>query len=126
MNFVIFMPDQQRAEVLGCYGHPQTRTPNYDRLAGEGTRFDQCHVQMPLCSPSRCCMMTGWYPHVKGHRSIPHLLGRDDPSLLRTLRENGYRVEVYGKNDVFDAEHTRLATDRAVHRWGGVPERIHP
>ncbi len=124
MNFVFFMPDQQRADVLGCYGHPDAKTPNHDRLAAEGTRFDQCHIQMPLCSPSRCCMMTGWYPHVKGHRTLRHLLGRDDPSLLRYLKEDGYRVEVYGKNDVFDPTHTALAVDRAVHTWGGFPQRI--
>ncbi len=125
MNFVIFMPDQQRADVLGCYGHPLASTPNYDRLASEGARFDQCHVQQALCTPSRCSMMTGWYPHVRGHRTIPHLLGRDDPSLLRYLKQAGYRVEIYGKNDVFVPEHARLAAHVAEHRWGGFPQRMY-
>ncbi len=124
MNFVFFMPDQLRADALGCYGNPVASTPNHDRLAAEGSRFDQCHIQMPLCSPSRCCMMTGWYPHVQGHRTLRHLLGADDPSMLRYLKDAGYRVEVYGKNDVFDPAHARLATDCAAHKWGGFPERI--
>ncbi len=124
-NFVIFMPDQQRADVLDCYGGKPCRTPHYDRLATTGTRFDQCHTPQPLCTPARCCMMTGWYPHVRGHRSIPHLLGKDDPSLFRYLKQSGYRVEVYGKNDVFDPGHACLATDIAEHEWGGFPERIY-
>lgn len=125
MNFVLFMPDQQRADVLGCYSHPVAETPNWNRLAAAGTRFDQCHVQQPLCTPSRCCLMTGWYPHVRGHRTIPHLLGRDDPSLFRTLKEAGYRIEIYGKNDVFNPAHAACAAHVAEHRWGGAAERIY-
>jgi hypothetical protein len=44
-NFVFFMPDEMRAESLACYGHPLVKTPNFDRLAREGVRFDQCHAQ---------------------------------------------------------------------------------
>jgi len=40
LNFVFFQPDEMRAESLACYGHPLIRTPNYDRLAAEGARFD--------------------------------------------------------------------------------------
>ncbi|MCB0143889.1 MAG: sulfatase-like hydrolase/transferase, partial [Caldilineaceae bacterium] len=39
MNFVIFQPDELRAESVGCYGHPLAPTPNIDRLAAQGTRF---------------------------------------------------------------------------------------
>jgi choline-sulfatase len=121
MNFVIFMPDQQRAESVSCYGHPLVRMPNYDRLAAEGTRFDQCHVTMPLCSPSRVGFMTGWYPHTRGHRTLGHLLRAGDPSLFRYLREAGYRVEAYGKNDVFSPEHAALALDH----WDERPGKSH-
>lgn len=44
MNFIFFNPDEMRAESLGTYGHPLFETPHFDRLASEGTRFDQCHV----------------------------------------------------------------------------------
>ncbi|MCB0187379.1 MAG: sulfatase-like hydrolase/transferase, partial [Caldilineaceae bacterium] len=74
MNFIIFQPDELRAESVGCYGHPLAPTPNIDALAAQGTRFDQCHVQHSVCTPSRCSMMTGWYPHVRGHRTLWHLL----------------------------------------------------
>ena len=53
-NFIFFMPETLRAESIGCYGHPLVRTPNLDRLASEGTRFTDCHVQNTVCGPSRC------------------------------------------------------------------------
>lgn len=100
MNFIFFMPDELRAESVGCYGHPLAPTPNLDALAAQGTRFDQCHVQHPVCTPSRCSLMTGWYPHVRGHRTLWHLLRPDEPNLLRTLKQAGYTVHWYGKNDL--------------------------
>lgn len=100
MNFILFNPDEMRAESVGCYGHPLAPTPNIDRLAAEGTRFDQCHVQHPVCTPSRCSFMTGWYPHVRGHRTLWHTLRPDEPNLLRYLKQAGYEVLWGGKNDL--------------------------
>lgn len=104
MNFIFFMPDELRAESVGCYGHPLAPTPNIDRLASEGTRFAQCHVQHPVCTPSRCSMMTGWYPHVRGHRTLWHTLRPDEPNLLRYLKGAGYDVYWGGKNDLLSPE----------------------
>ena len=100
MNFIFFQPDELRAESVGCYGHPLAPTPNIDALAQQGTRFDQCHVQHSVCTPSRCSMMTGWYPHVRGHRTLWHMLRPDEPNLLRYLKQSGYDVRCYGKNDL--------------------------
>lgn len=100
MNFILFNPDEMRAESAGCYGHPLAPTPNLDRLAAQGTRFDQCHVQHTVCSPSRCSFMTGWYAHVRGHRSLWHLLQPDEPNLLKYLKQAGYDVRWWGKNDL--------------------------
>ncbi len=104
MNFVIFMPDEMRGDAAGCYGHPLVKTPHLDRLASEGTRFDQCYVQHPVCSPSRCSMLTGWYPHVAGHRTLWHLLRPHEPNLFRDLKAAGYDIHWYGKNDLLAAE----------------------
>ncbi|MBX3012466.1 MAG: sulfatase-like hydrolase/transferase [Caldilineaceae bacterium] len=100
MNFVIFQPDELRAESVGCYGHPLAPTPNIDALAAQGTRFDQCHVQHSVCTPSRCSMMSGWYPRVRGHRTLWHLLRPQEPNLLQYLKQAGYTVLMYGKNDL--------------------------
>ena len=100
LNFVFFQPDEMRAESLGCYGHPLIQTPNYDRLAAEGVRFDQCHVQNAQCVPSRVAMMTGLYPHCSGHRTNWHLIRAHEPHLFRYLYEGGYDIRWFGKNDM--------------------------
>ncbi len=113
-NYVFFMPDEMRAESLACYGHPLAKTPNFDRLAKEGVRWDQCHVQNPVCAPSRCSLMTGWPVHVRGHRSLYYQLHPDEPNLLRYLKESGYDVYFFGKNDLLSPESFPLS----VTEWG--------
>jgi choline-sulfatase len=90
-----------RAESVGCYGHPVVQTPNLDKLAAEGVRFDQCHVQNTVCAPSRCSLLTGLYPHVSGHRTLWHLLRPHEMSLFRYFKQNGYRIKWFGKNHAY-------------------------
>lgn len=104
MNYVMFFTDEMRAENLGCYGHPIARTPNYDRLASEGTLFENHYVQNPVCVGSRCSLLTGWYPHVGGFRSLLNFLTPQDPNFLRYLKNAGYQVILLGKNHVLDAK----------------------
>lgn len=65
-NLVVIVADDHGWNDLGCYGHPVVRTPNLDRIAGEGVRFTHCHTTAPLCSPGRGAVLTGLYPHVSG------------------------------------------------------------
>ena len=62
-------------------------------------RFDQCHVQHTVCTPSRCSFTTGWYPHVRGHRTLWHPPA-DEPNILRYFKQDGYQVHWWGKNDL--------------------------
>ncbi len=62
-NILYIMTDQQRYDTLGCTGLSQCQTPNLDKLAAEGTRFDRAYSICPLCSPARASMLTGLYPH---------------------------------------------------------------
>lgn len=103
-NIIVFMPDELRADALACYGNPLTRTPNFDRLAHSGTRFENCHVQFPVCGASRCSMLTGWPTSVRGHRSLYYFLRPAEPNMFRYLRQAGYDVFLYGKNDVLAPE----------------------
>ena len=119
MNFILFNPDELRAESVGCYGHPLAPTPHMDALAAQGTRFDQCHVQHTVCTPSRCSFMTGWYPHVRGHRTLWHMLRPDEPNLLRSLKQAGYDVQWWGKNDLLaQASFADSVTQAARHGQG--------
>ena len=87
MNFILYMPETMRAESLAPYGHPLVRTPNLSRLAEEGVRFESCYAQNPICGPSRCSMMTGWYPHLPARRwSNGYVLHPHQLSLAHTAR----------------------------------------
>ncbi len=103
-NLILFMPDELRADALACYGNPLTRTPNFDKLAQEGTRFANCHVQFPVCGASRCSLLTGWPTSVRGHRSLFYFLRPEEPNMFRYLRQAGYDVFWYGKNDALAAQ----------------------
>lgn len=98
-NLILFFPDELRADALACYGNPVTHTPNFDALARGGARFAECHVQNPVCAQSRCSLLTGWPTSVRGHRSLYFLLQRDEPNMFRYLRQAGYDVFWFGKND---------------------------
>lgn len=102
-NMVLFMPDELRADALACYGNPVTRTPNYDKLAAQGTRFANCHVQFSVCGASRCSLLTGWPASVRGHRSLYYFLRPEEPNMFRYLRDAGYDVYFLGKNDALAA-----------------------
>lgn len=118
-NIVIFMPDELRADALGCYGNPLVKTPNFDRLAKAGTRFANCHVQYPICGPSRCSMLTGWPVSVRGHRSQSYFLRNNEPNLFRYLRQGGYDVFWFGKNDALAAE----SFSSSVTQWNFIGSR---
>ena len=64
MNVIFFITDQQRANHLGCAGNSVIKTPNLDRLAGEGVRFSNAYVANPTCMPNRASIMTGQYPNM--------------------------------------------------------------
>ena len=110
-NLLIFMPDQQRADTIGCFGNDIVRTPHIDALAERGLRFSNAYANHPVCGPSRVNLMTGWYPHTHGHRTLTNLLRPDEPNLLKSLKEQGYQVAWAGaRGDVFAPGVTEQST----------------
>lgn len=121
-NFLIFMPDQLRADCVGCFGNPLIHTPNIDALASRGVRFDNSYVNHPVCSPSRVNLMTGWYPHTRGHRTLTHLVQPHEPNLLKYLKDGGYQVAWAGaRGDVFAPGVTEMSTHFCG--WTQKPEQ---
>jgi len=104
-HIVIFNPDQWRGDVIGHMGNPAAVTPNLDRAVGtDFVSFRNAFCQNPVCTPSRCSFMTGWYPHVHGHRTMHHMLHAHEPVLLKRLKDAGYFVWWGGKNDLVPGE----------------------
>lgn len=104
-HVVIFNPDQWRSDAVGHLGNPAASTPVLDDwVASDAVSFSQAYCQNPVCTPSRCSFMTGWYPHVRGHRTMFYMLQPDEPCLLKTLKDSGYFVWWGGKNDLVPAQ----------------------
>ena len=112
-NLLMFMPDQLRADAVGCFGSPVGRTPNIDALAARGMRFDHAYSQHSVCGPSRVSLMTGWYPHVAGHRTLTHLLKPWEPNMFQLLKDAGYHIAWAGeRGDTFSPGVADAVCDR--------------
>ena len=96
-SFVCFVADQCRYDLLGCAGHPARPTPNIDRMAEEGVRFDRCYSVHPLCMPTRATWATGQTPRSHGVRCNGVPLRRDVPTMTEALRQSGYQTHSIGK-----------------------------
>ncbi len=97
-NFVFIVTDQQRADWLGCYGHPVLKTPNIDAIAARGTRFNNFHVASPVCMPNRASLLTGRYPSLHGLRYNGCRLPLSANTFVDLLAGAGYHTAAIGKS----------------------------
>lgn len=97
-NFLFFITDQQRADWLGCYGHPVLKTPNIDAIAARGTRFDNFHTASPVCMPNRASLLTGRYPSLHGLRYNGCVLPQTANTFVDVLADAGYHTAAIGKS----------------------------
>ena len=114
-NVVFILTDNQGAWTLGCYGNPDIRTPNIDRLASEGIRFTRALASNPVCSPCRATYLTGLIPSQHGIHSFldqKYLMGPEAydalaefTSLGTILRDKGYVCGLSGKWHLGDCLH---------------------
>ncbi|MCA9039423.1 MAG: sulfatase [Planctomycetaceae bacterium] len=98
-NVLFLICDDLNCDI-GCYGHPLVQTPNIDKLAARGVRFERAYCQYPLCGPSRASFMTGLYPDQTGIRGNSIFLRETLPdvqSLSQLFRRNGYYATRIGK-----------------------------
>jgi arylsulfatase A-like enzyme len=103
-NVIVFLTDQQRWDTTGVHGNPLDLTPNFDRMAQEGTHLHHAFTCQPVCAPARASLQTGMYATAAGvHRNgIP--LSPDADTLARRFRDAGYRTGYIGKWHLADAE----------------------
>ena len=98
-NVVFLICDDLNCDI-GCYGHSLVKTPNIDRLASRGVRFERAYCQYPLCGPSRASFMTGLYPDQTNIRANSIHLRQTLPNIQtmsQLFRRNGYFATRIGK-----------------------------
>ena len=96
-NIVLIIADDCRMLDLGCYGSPDAVTPNIDRLASEGLKFNKFFQATAMSSPTRHCLLTGLYPVRSGAYPNHTFIKEDVKTLPFYLKESGYRVAQQGK-----------------------------
>jgi iduronate 2-sulfatase len=118
-NVLFIGIDDMRPE-LGCYGSPIAVTPNMDRLAADGLRFNRAYVQQAICGPSRASLMTGLRPDSSGvtHNYLEFRdLKPDVVTLPQYFRDNGYETAYCGK--IFHGKQVDYE-----HSWSRKPAKI--
>jgi arylsulfatase A-like enzyme len=96
-NILFFFTDQQRWDTCGCYGQPLDVTPNLDRMAAEGVRFENAFTCQPVCGPARSCLQTGKYATEVGCHTNHRRLPPDETTIAQLLSGAGYEVGYLGK-----------------------------
>ncbi|MFQ5808690.1 MAG: sulfatase-like hydrolase/transferase, partial [Armatimonadota bacterium] len=96
-NFLIFVTDQNRWDLMGCAGHPVLQTPSIDALAERGVRLDRHYTIHPLCMPTRSTFFTGLTPRGHGTRCNGIPLDPAVPTITQTLADAGHRTHGIGK-----------------------------
>ena len=97
MNILFITSDQQRPDAIGCL-NASVQTPHLDRLAKEGILFERAYTVNPVCTPSRCSMLTGHYPSRHGCFHVGTNLPMDyGPTVAHHLSDAGYSTALLGK-----------------------------
>lgn len=119
MNVLYVSVDTTRADHLGCYGHPLSKTPHIDRFASEGARFAQCISSAPLTLVSHSTMMTGSYQFVHGARdNTAFKLAPENTTLAEIFLEAGYTTHAEVATIILDPQ---FGLNQGFEVYNGVP-----
>nr|XP_036575956.1 mucin-desulfating sulfatase (n-acetylglucosamine-6-sulfatase) [Colletotrichum truncatum]KAF6782612.1 mucin-desulfating sulfatase (n-acetylglucosamine-6-sulfatase) [Colletotrichum truncatum] len=96
-NIIFIMADDHASKAISAYGAGINNTPNIDRLATEGMKFNHCYVTNSICTPSRAAILTGTHNHVNGVMTLNDSINKHLPNVAKHLRTGGYRTAMVGK-----------------------------
>src|SRR5262245_53610678 len=117
-NVLVVLSDDHSVPHVGCYGNKDIKTPNLDRLAAEGMRFDRAYVTCPQCVPSRASLMTGRSPVAIGMTRFSAPLPAEVKVFPELLRAGGYFAGVAGRTYHLDGSRLPPETERVFDRHG--------
>ena len=113
-NIVLIIADDLGCDDCGPYGHRTIQTPNLDRLAKEGMRFDRAFLTCSSCSPSRSSLITSRYPHNTGAEQLHWPLPKEQITFVERLKKGGYWTAAVGKWHLGNAVKDRFNVVREV------------
>ncbi len=96
-NILFIMSDDHGYQAISCYGSRVNKTPNLDRIAKDGMRFDRCFVTNSICGPSRAVILTGKYSHINGFIRNGNTFNGEQQNVAKLLKASGYQTAVLGK-----------------------------
>ena len=96
-NILFIMTDDHTTQAMSCYGGRLIETPNMDRLAREGMRFENCYATNALSGPSRACILTGKFSHENGFTDNASRFNGDQQTFPKLLQSAGYETAMIGK-----------------------------
>lgn len=96
-NILFIMSDDHAAHAMSAYGSTLAHTPNLDRIAHEGVRFDNVYCANSICTPSRATILTGQHSHINGVRTLDDRLDNTLETLPKLLQRDGYQTAIIGK-----------------------------
>lgn len=96
-NVIVFLTDQQRWDTTGVHGNPLGLTPNFDRVAREGTHLAHSFTVQPVCGPSRAAIQTSRYASQTGVYKNDIVLPQDASTIAKQFRQHGYHTGYIGK-----------------------------
>lgn len=96
-NIIVIFLDDQAYQSISAYGSKLMQTPNMDRIANEGMRFDRCLVTNSICGPSRAVLLTGKYSHINGKRDNHDRFDNAQQTYPKLLQKAGYQTAMIGK-----------------------------
>ncbi len=117
-NVILIIADDMAWDDCGAYGNRKIRTPNIDRLAREGMRFDRAYVTTSSCSPSRSSILTGRYPHNTGAEELHWPLPAEQVTFTEKLKASGYWTAAAGKWHLGNAVKDRFDVVREANSSG--------
>ncbi|MEZ4675238.1 MAG: sulfatase-like hydrolase/transferase [Caldilineaceae bacterium] len=96
-NILFIMSDDHAAHAMSCYGSRINRTPNLDRIANGGMRFNNCFCTNSICTPSRASILTGTYNHINNVTTLSTPMDNRLQTFPKLLQEVGYQTAIFGK-----------------------------